>query len=272
MSYNLNLPLLQEDELYFTYIRRVMILNALDEKTFCKLLNINNLSPSTLLYHTSEIAKMLNINKPPIEIFCKHSPFNVYRFILSIDDLNGIKEEISNGKFRVSTYYNNDYENAFCPICAKEDIDKYGQFIKRVYLNYHNVNACPIHGCKLLIDYPNETKLDNIKPALDEDINYSRWIKFLYSVELDNACLENSRALCKVKAQELKPIITEFIGIDGTVYKASKRIDPDRLYPTEVLYILYRLYRNNFNLFINDYKAVDYKKIYKNGMRYKCYG
>lgn len=272
MSYNLNLPLLQVDELYFTYIRRVMILNALDEKTFCKLLNINNLSPSMLLYHTGEITKILNINKTPIEIFYKHTPFNTYRFILSIDDLNSIKEEISNGKFRISSYYNNDYENAFCPICAKEDIDKYGQFIKRVYLNYHKVNTCPIHGCKLMIDYPNEINLDNIKPASDEDINYSKWIKFLYSTELDNVCLENSRALCKVKTRDIEPIVIEFAGKDGTVYKTSKRIDPDRLYPTEVLYTLYRLYKNDFNSFITDYRTIDYKKIYKNGFRYKCYG
>lgn len=60
-TYNLNLPILQENELLTSYIERVATLNVLEKNAICELLKINYISDVTIFQNIDFIKEVLAI-------------------------------------------------------------------------------------------------------------------------------------------------------------------------------------------------------------------
>ena len=175
--YNLNLPLLQENELLISYIERVAALNVLDEKAVCKLLKINYVSDVTIFQNIDFIKEALGITVTTEKLLKEHTFFKLERLVMDAPEAEQIANNVI---FHKSPAYLRTLKmNLFsvCPICAKEDTKKHGHPIRYIHLCYPEVNACNKHKCNLISNQPfKEIENKAITEACNEDIKYSKWV------------------------------------------------------------------------------------------------
>ena len=200
MLYNLNIPILQSNESIYSFVKRAAVLNCLNKRQICSLLEIKTFTQANVLNKIDEIIEIFNLKKSPRELFTKHSLFALFRFTLSLEEIDSYYRMFDNRCITNYLFFNYLNENLLCPICAKEDIAKYGYPIKKIYVNYVDNYVCPKHKVKTVVfnDFINRIADLNkpIQECVDDNaIAYSKWTMRLYKANIKNPCLERTEKL-----------------------------------------------------------------------------
>lgn len=154
----LYLPEIYPDELIYSWFSRSFVYSGcLNHKmAISQLLYSVKCNPSVEFmghlnkYAESEIAKIYSID----DLILNHSMFPQYARFLSQEKresaLTGLKNYCDPRKV-LTILPRNEKEKylKYCPICAKEDRDIYGETYWHRKHQIRNVSICPIHQCKL---------------------------------------------------------------------------------------------------------------------------
>ena len=176
-TYNLNLPILQENELLTSYIERVATLNVLEKNAICELLKINYISDVTIFQNIDFIKEVLAINIQTEKLLKEHTFFKIEQFVMDAQEADEIANNVV--VHRSPAYLKTLRLNLFssCPICAKEDTKKHGYPIRYIHHCYPEVNVCHKHKCYLISTQPfKEIQINQITDTSTEDLKYSKWI------------------------------------------------------------------------------------------------
>lgn len=187
--YNLNFPLLQENELLTSYIERVAVLNVLTKDVICKLLKIKSISETNIFDNIEFIKDALGIETTTEELFTKHTLFKLNQLVMDVAEAEETIKSVANGKKSYYLAKAKTYSFKTCPICAKEDVRKHGSPIHYIYHCYPNVKACYKHECNLISIQSFESiemeKLDsNVIHSNTEDVKFSKFIYELNALNL----------------------------------------------------------------------------------------
>lgn len=266
---NLNMPILQDDELIDSFVERFAYMNGLDERTICDLIGAPSLTTKTILESIKEYPEFFNIKKSPLELFINNTVYIFLRFFTNEDELNKHKEAVSSKEsgFMQDTFWYHP-KNFVCPICAKEDIKKYGYPIQRVYQNFDHINVCVKHKCSLIELFGCRfASNDSIKiilnatPEYPEDKDSYNFAKFMYKLskfKCDYASGDNTHKVVKpfVNLLNYEEYLKEK-GDNSDFYNiASRRYQFWGLLPKSCANVLFKMYGDNFDLFIERYNAL----------------
>ena len=261
-AYNLNIPLIQKDELLFSYVRRVAIYNALTELTFCSLFDMPHFNQQSFISNLNEIFTLLGIKESPINMFEDHTEMKLHRFVMKKEEIETYEKCIKDNLSSNTMFLNHFNENLICPVCALEDIEKYGHPIKRIYQNYYNVYACADHKCKLIVFDDFKSKIDDItlsktEEANIDDIEYATWIKKLFESNIHNACFENTEKLCvnELNVEDYE-VLAENSNDEMYLYNVAKYKSMDKLNHIQVHRVIYLLFKDYFNSFKEEYNNI----------------
>lgn len=115
----------------------------------------------------------------------------------------GLFAKLSSGTLSAVNYSNVDYplrSLAYCPLCAREDREKYGEAYFHRLHQVRDMRACPVHGCRLgQVGYlvrdrrnPRLVVAEEAVPenydaveALGMDLAYSRWLAEVFQSPMD---------------------------------------------------------------------------------------
>lgn len=196
---NLNTPIIQPGELLHSFCTRFARVNSISDEELTDLLEINNICLGSLLESLEKIIKLTNLNKPAIEVMYDHTVVNLHRFGIPKDELKAYEKSLNNNMTIAYGFFAYPLENTICPLCALEDIEKFGYPLKRIYQNYNNVEVCYKHNTKLV--YFTERNESNYEEYLknsvednnnNEKLEYANFIYKLSQLKNSNICFENT--------------------------------------------------------------------------------
>ena len=266
---NLNLPIIQEGESFRSFCDRTVALNQLDDKTMSYLLQVRDLKIIKLFENLQDTLSLLGVNKEPNEILYEHTIYKIHRFFTPKNDLKETEFIMNTPGYSLATgplVYN--IESMVCPLCAEEDIEKFGYPIKRMYQNYHNVKVCYKHACNLMVfnetHNNNNDKILELTPEYSHDndaIEFAEFIHNLSEFKCSFACLENTEKI--VMPYINKQNYEQYTNTDWDnrcFYSlAKKNIKLINLDSFMVARVIFQMYKDDFDLLIKRYMELEDK-------------
>lgn len=150
------IPELYPDELVYSWIARYHVRTGHHsyQQTAKHLLNkkVNIVSKKFLNEYSDEFFDMIKNNITIKELAIKHSMLSTYVKFLPIDKRNSIIESYENNlRYKESSIgfktKSNGINMRYCPICIKEDRDKYGETYWHREHQFIGINVCTKHKC-----------------------------------------------------------------------------------------------------------------------------
>lgn len=153
------MPELYPDELVYSWLARYHVRTGHHsyQQTAKHLLNkkANIVSKKFLNEYSDEFFDMIKNNITIKELAIKHSMLSTYVKFLPIDKRNNIIKSYENNlRYKESSIgfktKSNGINMRYCPICIKEDRDKYGETYWHREHQFIGINVCTKHKCYLI--------------------------------------------------------------------------------------------------------------------------
>ena len=252
---HLNIPAIQEDELFSGYLDRLCVLNHLSMDELRAV--ITNNSPVTPSMFANDVVTIINAAEQKMsaeDVYKKNTPFPILRFVIT-----KVEQETIFSILRDNKRITNEFENLhktplYCPACIQENIIATGSAWQHIYHNCGNVKACYKHHCKLVpgID---ATLNAQIETADEESIAYADWLFKLSRIEGLDACREKTSKLAfKTMSEGFPDIYNNKSSGDLRILQAAyNRFRTYTLSDNDFLRLTFLLWHDRFEEFYEEY-------------------
>lgn len=252
---HLNIPAIQEDELFSGYLDRLCVLNHLSmDELRAVITNNAHVTPSMFVNDVVTIINATEQKMSAVEVYKRNTPFRILRFIML-----KVEQETNSATLRENRRILKEFENLhitplYCPACIQEDIKATGSAWQHVYHNCGNVKACYKHHCKLVpgIDAALNAQIET---ADEESIAYADWLFKLSRIEGLDACREKTSKLAFKTLNERFPDIynNKSSGDLRILQAAYNRFRAYTLSDNDFLRLTFLLWHDRFEEFYEEY-------------------
>lgn len=188
-------PEIHEDELFYSVLARFYNQSGLasfesikdilftDRQKRVEIEFLNHLKP--------EVLRIINKSISLEDLIKEHTMYPYYAYFLPMDKkrnaFNALLEMEGNFNILLSRPRMNKRFLKYCPICAANDINKYGEAIWYRKHQLFGINVCAVHGCKLIESTVQISKDTRISPRTVQEELSQQNIKYGTKIEKEFA-------------------------------------------------------------------------------------
>lgn len=252
---HLNIPAIQEDELFSGYLDRLCVLNHLSVSELRAV--ITNNTPVTPSMFANDAATIINAAEQKMsaeEVYKQNTPYRILRFVIPKVEQETIFSTLRENKRIINEFENLHRVPLYCPACIEEDIKATGSAWQHIYHNCGNVKACCKHYCRLVPGL-DAARNAQIETADEETIAYAEWLYKLFRIEGVDACREKTSQLAfKALSERFPDVYNNKSSGDLRILQAAyNRFKSYTLRDADFLRLTFLLWNDRFDEFCEKY-------------------
>lgn len=252
---HLNIPAIQEDELFSGYLDRLCVLNHLSVSELRAV--ITNNSPVTPSMFANDVATIINAAEQKMsaeEVYKQNTPYRILRFVIPKVEQETIFSTLRENRRIINEFENLHRAPLYCPACIEEDIKATGSAWQHIYHNCGNVKACCKHHCRLVPGL-DAARNAQIETADEETVAYAEWLYKLFRIEGVDACREKTSKLAfKTLSERFPDIYNNKSSGDLRILQAAyNRFRSYSLRDADFLRLTFLLWHDRFDEFCEKY-------------------
>lgn len=255
---HLNIPAIQEDELFSGYLDRLCVLNHLSVSELQTVIGRDKPVGGTKFLNDAEA--VINVTGQSLtleQVYTNHTPFKILRFAISKIDQKNTFLRLADSKRNYMIFGKVSKNVQYCPACMKEDIARTGSAWQHLYHNCGNTQACYKHQTSLVTGFEKAITTEPV-PADEEACRYAKWLYKLSQLSDIDACRENTEKLDIILARNMYPSVYDRLDNkdDGILQAANDGFKYFMLNDEDLLRATFLLWGKNFDEFCDEYKKL----------------
>lgn len=255
---HLNIPAIQEDELFSGYLDRLCVLNHLSMSELQTVIGRDkSVGDTKFLNDANAIICVTGQTLTLKQVYTSHTSFRILRFTTSKIDQKNTYLRLDGSKKNSRIFGKVTKNVQYCPSCMKEDIERTGSAWQHIYHNCGNVDACCKHQTSLITGFENAFAAEPVQ-AKEEAWRYAEWLYKLSMMTDVNACRENTEKLDIIKVRKMYPAVLDGLD-DKDLHVLQAANDGFKYYilnDDDLLRATFLLWGNDFDGFYDEYKKL----------------